>query len=87
MLDRINEYISSIKEDISEKRGLIFFLLRILFICLFGYCLYQYTALMIFNVLLIYFIIDAEDRIKTIEDEIKKVLEEKISKISGQRYQ
>ena len=87
MIDKIKEIANNIQEDIREKRGFIFFSLRILFLALFGYCLYQYTALMIFNVLLIYFIIDAEDRIKTIENEIKKILEEKISKISGQRYQ
>ena len=87
MIEKIKNYISEIQEDIREKRGLIFFSLRILFLALFGYCLYKYTALMIFNILLIYFIIDAEDRIKAIENEIKKALEERISKISGQRYQ
>lgn len=87
MIEKIKNYISEIQEDIREKRGFIFFSLRILFLVLFGYCLYKYTALMVFNILLIYFIIDAEDRIKYIEGEIKKSLDEKISKISGQRYQ
>lgn len=87
MIEKIKNYISEIQEDIREKRGFIFFSLRILFLVLFGYCLYKYTALMIFNILLIYFIIDAEDRIKYIEGEIKKSLDEKIKKINGQRYQ
>lgn len=87
MIERIKDYISEMQENVREKRGFIFFSLRILFLVLFGYCLYKYTALMVFNILLIYFIVDAEDRIKAIENEIKRALEEKISKINGQRYQ
>ena len=87
MIERIIDYISEMQENVSETRGIIFFSLRILFLVLFGYCLYKYTALMVFNILLIYFIVDAEDRIKARENEIKRALEEKISKITGQRYQ